>query len=388
MNVSFLAAINSRKAGGLYSTMTAFTQNLLAKGVKISLVSGCDKFSIVDSKEYKEVPLYNYDTVRFPGLKDIGFSINIQQVLNQLRPDIIHQQGIWMYYSYAALKYKQKYPNTIKIIEPHGMLDPWAVKHSAWKKKLVGYLFEYKNLHTADCIHALCQSEYKSIRKLGLKNPVAIIPNGINLPINPHFERNNKRKVLLYIGRIHPKKGLKELILGLSQLKKNSPELLKEWCVRIAGWDQNGHINELQELVKICELIGDVSFIGPVYGMDKEKELCKANAFILPSFSEGLPMSVLEAWAYQLPVIMTDFCNLPEGFDVNAAYRIVPDPNSICYGLIDFFKKDKKEIMQMGIYGYKLVSKRFTWEHITEQTIKLYDFLLGKNFKPDFVYED
>ena len=77
---------------------------------------------------------------------------------------------------------------------PRGMLDPWAVKNSAWKKKIVGWLYEYRNLRSADCIHALCQSEYESIRKFGLKNPVAIIPNGITLPQITSFDRNGNRK--------------------------------------------------------------------------------------------------------------------------------------------------------------------------------------------------
>lgn len=77
------------------------------------------------------------------------------------------------------------------------------------EKVIIGRLFEYRNLRTANCIHALCLSEYESIRKFGLTNPVAVIPNGISLPENPQYNRNHEKKILLYIGRIHPKKGLK-----------------------------------------------------------------------------------------------------------------------------------------------------------------------------------
>lgn len=274
------------------------------------------------------------------------------------------------------------------IIEPHGMLDPWAVHNSEWKKRIVGHLFEYSNLRSADCIHALCESEYESIRKFGLKNPVAIIPNGVTLPLNPKYKRNQEKKTLIYIGRIHPKKGLKEMILGLAMVKAQNPILLESWEIHIAGWDQNGHLNELRHIVDTYKLTNAVKFIGPLYGDAKERALCQANAFILPSFSEGLPMSVLEAWAYELPVVMTEYCNIPKGFKHNCAIKIEPTPDDICEKLIILFQRSNEDLVEMGKRGRKFVTQCFTWEIIAQQTLDLYKFLLGNGSKPSFVYED
>lgn len=119
------------------------------------------------------------------------------------------------------------------------------------------------------------------------------------------------------------------MILGLAMVKVQNPRLLESWEVHIAGWDQNGHINELKRIVNTYKLTNEVKFIGPLYGDAKERALCQANAFILPSFSEGLPMSVLEAWAFELPVIMTEYCNIPEGFKNRCAIQIDPSPESI-----------------------------------------------------------
>ena len=268
------------------------------------------------------------------------------------------------------------------------MLDPWAVRNSGWKKKIVGHLFEYKNLRSADCIHALCQSEYESIRKFGLNNPVAIIPNGITLPQSIHFERDHEKKILLFIGRIHPKKGIKEMLQGLALLKKQNHGLLDDWEVHIAGWDQHGHINELKQIVEIHNLTNEVKFVGSLYGEEKEKALCRANAFILPSFSEGLPMSVLEAWAYELPVVMTDYCNIPVGFAHKCAIKIEPSPNDICEKLSTLFQMPNAELLEMGKRGKELVSQCFTWKVVAKQTVELYKYLLGNSSKPSFVYED
>lgn len=190
------------------------------------------------------------------------------------------------------------------------------------------------------------------------------------------------------MGRIHPKKGIKEMILGLAMVKKRNPALLSSWEIQIAGWDQNGHINELKQIVENHNLKNEVKFVGSMYGEAKEKALCRANAFILPSYSEGLPMSVLEAWAHELPVIMTDFCNIPEGFERNCAIKIEPSPIDICENLITLFQMSEMELSKMGKRGLKLVSQSFTWEVVAKQTFELYQYLLGNCSKPSFVYED
>ena len=388
MKTLFLTSYGSRLGGGLYSTMTCYSQAMQNNGIESVVVSFVDEFWDHDKIAYGNVRTVNYHRCGILGMKQLGFSTDIHRVVREENADIIHQQGIWMYYSYATLVEKWKNLRCKVIIEPHGMLDPWAVRNSGWKKKIASYLFEYRNLRSADCIHALCQSEYESIRRFCLKNPVAIIPNGITLPQTPRYDRDHKKKILLFIGRIHPKKGIKELIEGMKILKEQAPSLLNSWEIHIAGWDQNGHLNELKYIVETYNLVNDVKFVGSLYGKAKEKALCQANAFILPSFSEGLPMSVLEAWAYELPVVMTDFCNIPEGFNHKCAIRVEPTPKDISEKLTLFFQLSTMELKYMGQRGKELVSQSFTWEVVARQTLELYYYLLGVGSKPSFVYED
>lgn len=387
MKVIFLTSSNSRSSGGLFYTIQSLTQQLLKRAINVFLLSYDDQYSSIDKTCYGNVPLLSYHRSKIIFLKTLGYSKDIHDILIKEKPQIIHQQGIWMYHSYAAFLYKKNNPAVIKIIEPHGMLDSWAIHNSAWKKKIVGYLYENENLRTADCIHALCKSEYESIRNFGLKNPVAIIPNGIDLPINPIYLRDNEKKILLFVGRIHPKKGLKELLFALRILKKKDSSFVRSWKIRIAGWSQNGHIEDLKKIIFDNKLESNIEFVGPVYGKNKEKEYCGANAFILPSFSEGLPMSILEAWAYKLPVVMTDYCNIPEGFLTESAISIEPNPQSIANGLEKLAKMDMVDLEIMGSNGYNLVKNKFSWDYITTQTIDLYKWLINGGTKPDFVYE-
>lgn len=382
--IILLTTSNSHKAGGLYNSVRCLGLALFHKGVDLGMLSYDDEYSKEDLYAYADLPMAKYYISKYPLLKQLGFSKDINDVLNSQSPEIIHSQGIWMYNSYAAYYYK-KTKKAKTIITPRGMLDPWAVKNSGWKKKLAGWLFENENLRYADCIHALNKSEYESIRKYGLKNPVAIIPNGITMPNDVVYNRGKEEKVLLFVGRIHPKKGISELLEAIHILKSKSPDLLNSWKVRIAGWDQLGHTEDLKKKCSELELNNRISFIGPVLGEEKKKEHLEADAFILPSFSEGLPMSVLEAWSYRLPVIMTDQCNLPEGFEKNAALRVTTEPNSIAEGLEKLIKMTNSERELIGDNGYNLVANEFTWDKIADQTIQLYDWLLHGGEKPKFV---
>ena len=126
------------------------------------------------------------------------------------------------------------------------------------------------------------------------------------------------RKVLLYLGRLHPKKGLSILLRGWKEASKRE----RGWVLVIAGWDQGGHREELEQLARELKITDSVHFAGPLFGEARETAYQNANAFVLPSLSEGQPLVVLEAWSHARPVLMTPECNLPEGFEKRAAIRM------------------------------------------------------------------
>jgi poly(glycerol-phosphate) alpha-glucosyltransferase len=301
------------------------------------------------------------------------------------------------------------------MVAPHGSLDAWALRNAAWKKRIAAALFKNRQLNKAACLRALCQSEADAFRAYGLTNPIAIIPNGVEIPegdLKKPEAGNLKpetggRKPLLFLGRIHPKKGLPNLIRAFKKALDSRPSMLDfPWQLVIAGWDQGGHE---AELIQLCEELGvkseklkvegerkaldprpstldsDVIFWGAAFGKDKEELLRRADAFILPSFSEGLPMSVLEAWSYQLPVVMTPECNLPEGFTADAAIRIETSAESIAEGLSTLFSMNDSDLKTMGAKGRELVKERFTWQTVAAQMREVYDWMLGGGAAPGCV---
>lgn len=389
MKIVLISGTNSRMSGGLFYSIKNLGMSMINHcGQEVTYVCHDDGYSDVDRESWKGLPLSIYHLVNLPILKRLGFSFDIHRILDAINPDIIDIQGTWMYYSYAALKYKKKHPNCKIVITPRGTLDRLKLSTMSVQKKLAYRLYEQENFEKADCFRALSVPEANSMRIFGVKVPIAVIPNGFTLPnhfANPADLR--EVKTILFVGRINPKKGLKEMIEGINLLRNVRPDLLQQWKFKIAGWDQNGHIEMLQELVKSYNLGGSVEFLGQKYGEDKEKELLDAQAFILTSFSEGMPMSVLEAWAYKLPIVMTDGCNLPDGFEEKAALRVETTPESICDGLVKFFSMSDSERVRMGENGYNLVVKKYQWNKIADDSVELYNYLLNGGVKPHFMLE-
>jgi len=345
----------------------------------------------------------------FPGMIVLP---DMDERLDQINPQVLHTHGIWTYLSIGVPRWARKH-NCPYIVSPHGMLDSWALENSRLKKKVAAALYERRHLKRAACLHALCASEADSIRKFGLKNPIATIPNGIEIPEGRDLSSrySAEKKIMLFLGRLHPKKGLENALQAWAAASKSSSAGgdQKNWQFVIAGWDQGDHEVKLKQL---CEELGisfaevpakqflsleassgqlsgfSVVFVGPVFGELKVQLLERANVFILPSFSEGLPMSILEAWAYELPVVMTDYCNLPEGFDADAAIHIDTEVECMSAGMLKMIACSEDELKGMGGNGLSLVKEKFTWPTIAAQMKELYEWVrkrCSQDDKPEFI---
>jgi len=235
--------------------------------------------------------------------------------------------------------------------------------------------------------------EYDDIRQYGLKNPVCIIPNGVDLPedidtlkkTDPPWKGKSlsQQKILLYLGRIHPKKGLTNLIQAWKQSRSDRLGKYGDWNLVIAGWDQGGYENELKTLVNTLHLTSSVHFIGPQFKHYKKLTFAHADGFVLPSFSEGLPMAVLEAWAHELPVLMTRQCNLSEGYKSGSAIEIAATPDDIAEGLIKFFSLSNEERKVIGVRGRELVANKFNWNQIAMQMHCVYKWVIDEGPIPE-----
>jgi poly(glycerol-phosphate) alpha-glucosyltransferase len=401
----FLSPSLSRNIGGIYEIIRSLSSELRNAGVDVQALGIIDDGWDLDQKNWGSIPARAFPS---SGPKIFGFSSELRREVMHSEADLLHLHSLWMHTSVIARDWAN-HKNRPYIVTPNGMLEPWALRNSGWKKQIAGLLYEKRMLLRATCLQANTKKEYKDFRAYGLTQPIAVIPNGVDLPDfiessdegrgSRACDQSSGRKTLLFLGRIHPKKGLPNLIRAFSQSLKTGGEGLTPWQLIIAGWDQGGH--EV-ELIQLCEELGisverresrvecqnceaEVVFWGAAFGAEKEKLLRSADAFVLPSFSEGLPMSVLEAWSYRLPVVMTPECNLPEGFADDAAIRIDTGTESITQGLNSLFSMSASDLQAMGARGRTLVEERFTWKTVAAEMREVYDWMLGVGATPSSV---
>lgn len=380
MKVLILTYSVTRTAGGVFDAVRDLFVNSAFKKHQLKIFSFIDENIDKDRPSWKGIPMKLFKPL--PML----YSLKMQKALMNESPDIFHMEALWRYPQLMMVAWK-KHKKAPIVCTPHGMLDPYIIKNQGVVKRLVSKLFFQKSLEAVDCYHALCQKELEDIRAYGLKQPVAIIPNGINLP-DPDlkFEKTDNKKHLLYLGRLHKKKGVDLLLKALTVINKEKKEMLDNWQIDLVGWDHEGCKAELEKIVADNHLDDLVVFHGGLFGENKQRMYANADGYILPSHGEGLPMTVLEAWSWKIPVIMTPECHLPEGYSANAAIEINDNVESVCDGLKTFLGMSDKERQSMGMRGYNLVRENFTWDVSAKKMIEVYEWLLGNLEKPDFIY--
>lgn len=381
-SIAVVTSSVSRNAGGLYDSIRSVCLNLYSYVEVFGLE---DRFTNTDISGWGEISINSYRAKFFISF---GYAPFLWRDLADKKFDLIHLHGLWMYPQLVSLRWQIRFNRPV-IISVHGMLNPWAVQNSSWKKKLVRRLFADKSLRKANCLHALGNSEYQSIRNFGLNNPIAVIPNGIILP---HFEQKeisqNEKNVLLYLGRLHPIKGLELLIRSIALLKQKNSDIFNSWHIKIVGKGSPEYEYKLKREAETYELTADISFTGALYNEDKIDILSSACGFILPSYSEGLPMSVLEAWSYKLPVLMTEECSLPEGFTSSAAIRLQHSAEQISQSIESFISLGNQKRKEMGQNGFNLVRDKFNWRKIAMDYENTYKWLIEGGQPPECIRMD
>lgn len=325
-----------------------------------------------------------------PGLwlGGLSWSPKLKAQLNErLREaDVIHNHSVWMlpnHYSSRAARDA----NRPVMITAHGTLEPWALRNSRWKKRAAGLLFQDRDLKRADCIHVNSERELAGVRAYGLTQPVAVIPNGVDLcefeglpspeVFVEAFPATRGKKIALFMARLHVKKGLEHLIRGWADLH----EEFSEWQLVIAGPDR-GFASAAQRLVQELAVDASVTFTGNLAGEQRLAALSAASLFVQPSFSEGFSMAVLEALACRLPVLLTPGCNFGAAIKADAGIEVAANSQATAAGLRQLLEMTDSARREMGQRGRKLVEEEYTWDRVAEQTLDVYHWLTGKRSAP------
>lgn len=379
---------------GQISGSLARSQYLLGHDVTIWCLDNADNIGWAATTH--DFPVDRIKGFKNFGSPSIGFCPQMTKFANMQELeafDIVHQHGIWPVNSIGTLILAKK-KKIHSVIAPHGSLNSWALNLSSFKKKIALALYERENLKLASCLHATSENEISDFRDFGLKNPIAYIENGIlekYLLVTGNPERfrlqynipSNKR-ILLFLSRISPKKGLEMLVEAINSTRIE----FDNWQLIIAGIDEFNHKKEIESLIVHYHLESKIKIIGSLFGADKEDAFAASELFILPSYSEGAPMVVLDSLAAGVPVITTKASTWNDLVDFNCGWWTDISTPAITKALKEAIGKSSEELKIMGDSGRKLIAAKYTWPQLAGKTIMLYEWLLGRAEKPDFVLLD
>lgn len=264
------------------------------------------------------------------------------------------------------------------VYHPHGFFDPWILRRSRGKKRIAHWLFEDGNFAHVRWWRALSSKEADQIRAVAGRNArVEIIPNGIDLaecdPAGVMGETSDEAwitrkrpKRLLFLSRIHPKKGLDLLVPAWGRLAGEFPD----WELLIVGPDEGGHREAVEKMMAESGCGDACRICGTVSGPEKHALLRTADLFVLPSYSEGFPMAVLEAAAHRIPVVQTTECNFPELTAAGGAWECLPERDALEKALGDALSAEDTERAERGAKARVLVENHYSWNTIAARVLE------------------
>lgn len=323
------------------------------------------------------------------------FSTSITRALDNLagEADVVHGHGLWLPTNWSTGRAARK-KNKPLIITLRGALNPNALLHSHWKKRIAGILFDDINLRSARCLHATSLEEYQAIRDYGLTNPVAIIPNGVDVDVFRQLPDSGQlrqrlnipagKKILLYLSRISWEKGLEDL----AETWGTIASACEDWVLLIVGQGKADYVDQLKDLFK-GKMGGDrVAWAGMLTGSDKLAAYAAASLFVLPSHTENFSLVIAEALAAGLPVVTTHGTPWSELVEKQCGWWVPIGAVSLAAALKEAISLPDGHLKKMGDNGKALIAKKYTWDQIASQMIDVYTWVLHGGTPPDCVRLD
>lgn len=369
----------AKASGGPSRSVVGLAEHIAKSGVNVTLLT--------QYVEGEEIISPDPQLVHFCALKrgtvfdpytGVKLALCMNKLLNESNPAIVHGHGIWSTPSvWAGILAKR---HAVKmVLHPRGMLEPWCLNYKSTKKKVAMKLYQRRILANVDLFVATSVQELESIRALGLRQPVAVIPNGVELPSVKYGGRKREnKKQALFLSRIHPVKGLLNLINAWSQVEPRGWELV------VAGPDEDDYWSEIERRIRALGIGHCIKYVGPVEGTQKDTLFRESDLFVLPSFSENFGIVIAEALAYGLPVITTKGTPWSAVVNEGCGWWVEPTVECISAALEKATSAAPESLAQMGGAARKVAS-RYDWQRIAQKMGDSYQWLLGRASKPECI---
>ncbi len=375
--IHVVPAITEEASGPSYSVVR-LCESLIGTGTDVRLAA----------LDWASMPVSSPYLRTFPlglGPRRLGISPRMRRWLEAEAAsglvDLIHNHSLWMMpnvYPGRACRHGR----CRLVVSPRGTLSAWALGRSALQKKVFWHVLQASALRTAACFHATAEREYEDIRRLGFRQPVCILPNGMDVPRLEQMPKAGRRQ-LLFFGRIHPVKGVDVLLHAWQAVEHRFPD----WELRVAGPDNGGYLSRMRALA--AELgLERIEFSGPLFGEEKWGAYREASLFVLPTHSENFGMTVAEALAAGTPAIVTKGAPWGRLEKQGAGWWIDIGVDPLVACLEQTLATSPQRLMEMGRAGHEWMRRDFSWERIGAQFVATYRWLLEGGEAPPWVRLD
>lgn len=377
--------------GGPAKVMRELSQSLARLGTTVDIVTtnanGLEKLDVPLNQWIEEEGGYRVQYFECWHRNDLVISSALSQWLlrNVRNYDLVHTNNI-----FAPLILVTEWICQLSrvpyVITPHGMLEPWAFSYKAGKKRFYYSLLENPALKKASAIHTLTPLEAQNIQTLGLSQ-TAVIPNGIHhqeFAVHPEADRfyqqfpeTRNKSLILFLGRIDPKKGLDLLAPAFGKVHQQ----FQHSHLIVAGPDSIGFLPTVERYFRDAGCLNAVTFTGMLTGELKQAALAAAKIYVAPSYSEGFSMSVLEGMAAGLPCVITTECNFPEAAAAGAAHVVDLNSDAIADAILQCLS-NPRIAKNMGARARDFILQNYTWDQAAQRLIQVYEAVIEQKPLP------
>lgn len=373
-----VASVSAEASGPSYS-VPRLAQTLAEQGHAVELITVGGALAAFAAPDVTHIAC-RHDFALAGPLGTLWFSSEMRRVLDArvAEADLVHVHGLWampnVYPAAAARRHGKPL-----VISPRGTLSAVALARSSRRKALFWRLAQRRAVRSAALLHATAQHEWRDIRDFGLTQPVLIAANGVDLP--PARRKSlPRRRRLLYLGRLHPIKGLENLLQAWARIEDRYPL----WDLRLVGPGDATYVTQLQALARRLKLT-HFKIVDAKYGEQKSAEYLQAELFILPSFSENFGMSVAEALAHAIPVVTTTGTAWGRLEAEGCGWVVNPTEAALEACLAAALRVPRSQLATMGQAGRCWMEREFSWSGIGRETGRAYSWILGGGERPTSV---
>ena len=378
--------------GGPSKAILEMVKALVKEDIEVEIVTTNDDGSnlldvpLNQKINYQEVPITFFSRFSPPinGIREFAFSqdLTIWLIKHIKNYDLIHIHGIFSYPSTIAMAIA-RWHRVPYIVRPYGMLCRWSLEQKRLKKQIYLNLIEKDNLEGSNLLHFTAIQEQEEVRELNFKYQSFVLPLGLNIPLridqskqklHNHYQIPSEIPIILFLSRIHEKKGLDLLITALSQINQ-------DFRLIIAGSGDNSYEQQIQELIVSKKLSDQVIWAGFVEGELKNILLQGSDLFALTSYSENFGIAVLEALAVGLPVLVTEGVALSSIVAENDLGFVTDLDINFIASTIQKALNNPHELKEKGSRAKEFILSNYTWDKIACNLISVYEKIVSEKEK-------